>query len=115
MHKGHGKTGWVKGVLTSSEGRFFISNANGDFEVDPDSIGEFTGHQIKGRKIFEKDVFVTNQDGPGVVLKQGGVHKVLFKGKSRFLADMVLSGDCQSIEGGSIENLKIILNQIKIK
>ena len=57
--RGKQNTWIVGGFHKSTDGRCRIFTDHEEFEVDPKSVGEFTGHKCKGQDIFEGDVLQT--------------------------------------------------------
>lgn len=68
--KDNGK--WIEGNLVVCVGRYFIyvliGNELVEFEVDPETVGQYTGQDDEnGEKIFEGDVVLYESDEYGVI------------------------------------------------
>ena len=73
---------WIEGGIKTKDGRAFIIGMSSKMrveamEVHPNTVGQYTGMNIYGQKIFEGDILRLDYIGPGRGVQ--GVAEVVFK------------------------------------
>lgn len=65
---------WVEGYLVVADGMAVIFTQIGNFHVEPDTVGQFTGLMDKnGKRIFEGDIIRHYDDNPYAGIEEKGV------------------------------------------
>lgn len=73
---------WIEGGIKTKDGRAFIIGMSSKMRVEamevyPNTVGQYTGMNIYGQKIFEGDILKLDYIGPGRGVQ--GVAEVVFK------------------------------------